>query len=248
MVRWWTGLLLIGATFAGLRPSDSLAQVKEGSLLNGDTITIKARKFKSSRPSEETLELLHRQFSEEISCKAPSWNEQTADPMGIADLALKAWEIIQDNKAVLNVSSMNAKALPNLAKDHWEVLTGWKPEHGVEYRLEIKNLYGITVVDLVYEVRLIYGGSVRGVGKYIASARVIPKSVNVLWGFGLDVLVREVAVQNLRTETNPFASIVLEVALSYGSIMKRSSETMTYRLNADGEIQDLATGAVYFRK
>ncbi|MBU6154957.1 MAG: hypothetical protein KGP28_11695, partial [Bdellovibrionales bacterium] len=89
-----------------------------------DTITIKTRKFRSSRPSEETLETLHRQFSEEISHRSFRYNEQTSDPMSIAEIALKVWDIIQDNQAVLNVSTVNAKALPRLAKDHWEKLTG----------------------------------------------------------------------------------------------------------------------------
>jgi hypothetical protein len=240
--------------------SDVFAQVKDEihlkpkSILSGDpfyqvdTIIVRTRKIRSGRPSEKTLRELHQQFSEEMATGPFPWNEQSEDPMSIAELALKVWDIIQDNKAVLNVSTVNVKALPNLAKDHWEALTGWKPEHGVEYSLEIKNLYGITVVDLNYEVRLIYGGSVKGAGRYIASARVVPKSVNVLWGFNLDVSIQEVAVQNLRTEANPFASIVLEVGMNYGSIMKRTSETMTYRLNADGEIHDLTTGNVFFKK
>ena len=229
-------------------------RLKPKSILSGDpfyqidTITVRTRKIRSGRPSEKTLRELHQQFSEEVSSRPFQWNEQSQDPMSIAEFALKVWEIIQDNKAVLNVSTVNVKALPYLAKDHWEALTGWKPEHGVEYSLEIKNLYGITVVDLNYEVRLIYGGSVKGAGRYIASARVVPKSVNVLWGFNLDVSIQEVAVQNLRTEANPFASIVLEVGMNYGSIMKRTSETMTYRLNADGEIHDLTTGNVFFKK
>ncbi|MBU6155264.1 MAG: hypothetical protein KGP28_13255, partial [Bdellovibrionales bacterium] len=101
---------------------------------------------------------------------------------------------------------------------------------------------------LKYEVRLIYGGSVKGAGKYIASARVVPKGISVLWGFNLDVSVREVAVQNLNTEQDPFASIVLEVGINYGSILKKNSETLTYRLNADGEIHDLTNGNVFFRR
>lgn len=130
------GTLLIGVMFLALFPSASFAQSKGEFRINRgfeakgdpfysvDTITIKARKFRSPRPSEETLELLHQQFSEEVCHRSFPLNEQSTDPMSIADLALKVWEIVQENKAVLNVSSMNVKALPNLAKDHWEALTG----------------------------------------------------------------------------------------------------------------------------
>jgi len=212
------------------------------------SITIKTRKLKLGRPSDEALEVIRREFTREWALIPERGATEPQDPMSIADMALKVWDIIQDNKAVLNVSTVNVKALPYLAKDSWTSLTGWKPEHGVEYSLEIKNLYGIKVVELVYEVRLIYGGSVRGLGKYIASARVVPKFVDVLWGYDLDVSVREVAVQNLKDEQDPFASIVLEVGINYGSIIKKTSETLTYRLNGDGEIHDLTTGNVYFKR
>jgi len=227
-----------------LKPKPSVSQ---DPFYQVSSITIKVKKMKPVRVSESRLEDLHREFTQEYFSKGLHLNEQSQDPMSIADIALKVWDVIQQNKAVLNVSTQNVKALPFLAKDHWESLTGWKPEHGVQYSLILKNLYGIKVVELVYDVRLIYGGSVRGVGKYIASARVVPKFIDVLWGFNLDVSAREVAIQNLRTESNPFASIVLEVGLSYGSILEKTSETVTYRLNADGEIQDLTTGNSYFK-
>jgi len=211
-------------------------------------VRITARKIKSSKVESRVLGGLHDEFVKEVNSCAALKNEQTEDPMSIANWVLKAWDIIQDNKAVLNVETENVKALPVLAKDHWEQLTGWRPEHGVEFSLQLENLYGITVVDLKYDVRLIYGGSVKKVGKYIASARIVPRHIEVLWGFGLDVRAKEVAVQNLGTAKNPFASISIDVTLNYGSIMKRMAETLSYRLDADGVIRDLTNGTAFFTR
>ncbi|NDG84043.1 MAG: hypothetical protein EBX52_03275 [Proteobacteria bacterium] len=209
-----------------------------------NVLRITAKEISKETLEPESLETLHRQFVEECACTPIL--EQSQDPMSIADIALRVWDIVQDNRAVLNAESLNVKALPILAKDRWEVLTGWKPEHGVEYTLELENLYGINVVTLKYEVNLIYGGNVRGVGRYIASARVIPRHIDVLWGFNLDVRVRETAVQNLGTEKNPFASIKLDVSLGYGSILRQMSETISYRLDANGAIYDLTSGKSFF--
>lgn len=212
------------------------------------SVRISAKEVKPRPANPEAdrkvLRSLHRQFLGE--CSVQPALEQAEDPLSIAGIALKIWDIVQDNRAVLNVESLNVKALPVLAKDRWEALTGWKPEHGVEYTLELSNFYGITVVKMKYEVNLIYGGNVRGVGRYIASARVIPRHIDVLWGFGLDVKVRETAVQNLGTEKNPFASIKLDVSIGYGSILRQMSDTISYQLDADGAIHDLTGGKSYF--
>jgi hypothetical protein len=166
--------------------------------------------------------------------------------LAIAQIALKVWDIIQENKAVLNVSRQNVKALPNIAKTDWTQLTGWKPQHGIELTLSVKNFYNIEVIRLSYVVDTIYGGSVRGQGKYIASARVVPRNIDVLWGFSMDVNVAEVAVQNIGTEASPIAAITLDVGVTYGSILQKTSFTNSYKLTGDGLIVDLNSGKRYF--
>ena len=239
------------ATFAFLWGAATTGAGAQETFSAGDlgTWSVNVRPLKGRVPDRQKLESIHREFQEEaFKGPAPGLEQASGEnPLSIADLFLKVWDIIQENKAVLNVSSQNVKALPYLAKDHWEALTGWKPERGLQYSMTLTNLYGMTVVDLVYEVRLIYGGSVKKAGKYIASARVIPRRVNVLWGYELDVGVQEVAVQNLGTEKNPFAAITLDVNLSFGSILKKSSETRSFRLDADGAIRDLTSGKSYFQ-
>ncbi len=168
--------------------------------------------------------------------------------LAIADIALRVWSIIQDNRAVLNVSRQNSKALPVLAKSDWRALTGWKPEHGIELSMTVENLYGMDVIDLSYVVSVIYGGSVRGTGQYIAAARVIPKNINVLWGFNMDVNVAEVAIQNIGTEKNPQGAVTLDVGVTYGSILSQTSFTNSYRLQGNGVIADLTNGKAYFTR
>jgi hypothetical protein len=114
--------------------------------------------------------------------------------------------------------------------------------------MTVENLYGMDVLELSYVVSVIYGGSVRGAGQYIAAARVIPKKINVLWGFNMDVNVAEVAIQNIGTEKNPHAAVTLDVGVTYGSILSQTSFTNSYRMQGNGVIADLTNGKSYFKR
>jgi hypothetical protein len=215
-------------------------------------VKIKQKRVTQAEVDHALIESIGREFSSQV--KAPvSGLEQTNPGQGggglaIADIALRVWSIIQDNRAVLNVARQNSKALPVLAKSDWRALTGWQPEHGIELSMTVENLYGMDVLELSYVVSVIYGGSVRGVGQYIAAARVIPKKINVLWGFNMDVNVAEVAIQNIGTEKNPNAAVTLDVGVTYGSILSQTSFTNSYRLQGNGVIADLTNGKAYFNR
>ena len=165
----------------------------------------------------------------------------------IVDLAFRVWGIIQANKPVANIDSIAANALPNLAKEHWEQVTGWKPERWAEFETTITNGLGMNVIELKYQVRFIYGGSVRGKGLYIASAQVMPTSIKVLWGFTLNVAVAVSSIINVGTEENPVAQIGLDVTQQYASTFTNQTKVNRYIMNAAGMLKSGNTDAVYFR-
>jgi len=217
-------------------------------------VKIKQKRVSAETVDQELIASLGREFSSQSAVLSgleqmnPGNPGQGGGGLAIADLALRVWSIIQDNRAVLNVSRQNSKALPVLANSDWRALTGWKPEHGIELSMTVENLYGMDVIDLSYVVSVIYGGSVRGTGQYIAAARVIPKKINVLWGFNMDVNVAEIAIQNIGTEKNPQGAVTLDVGVTYGSILSQTSFTNSYRLQGNGVIADLTNGKAYFSR
>ncbi len=217
-------------------------------------IKIKQKRVSATEVDQALIASIGREFSSQSVATGGLEQMNPGNPgqggvgLAIADIALRVWSIIQDNRAVLNVSRQNSKALPVLAKSDWRALTGWKPEHGIELSMTVENLYGMDVIDLSYVVSVIYGGSVRGTGKYIAAARVIPKRIHVLWGFNMDVNVAEVAIQNIGTEKNPEAAVTLDVGVTYGSILSQTSFTNSYRMQGNGVIADLTNGKAYFNR
>ena len=159
---------------------------------------------------------------------------QGADPMAIADVFFKVWDIIKQGAPVVNVQYKNVNALPNLADNNWTALTGWKSERTVVFGVSTENLYGIKTVDLQYKVKLLYGGGVKGKGQYIASARVVPTKVDVIWGYNLDVTVEVPSILNLASNEDPLAAINLDVTYKISTILRSYSESNSYHLRGDG--------------
>lgn len=160
--------------------------------------------------------------------------QEGVDPMAIADIIFKIWDIIKDGKPVVNVQYKNANALPNIANRKWEALTGWKNERSMTFGVSTENLYGIKTVDLEYKVKLLYGGGVKGKGQYIASARVVPTKVDVKWGYNLDVSVEVPSILNLASIDDPLAAINMDVTYKISTILRSYSESNSYELRGNG--------------
>lgn len=160
--------------------------------------------------------------------------QEGVDPMAIADIVFKIWDIIKDGKPVVNVQYKNANALPNIANRKWEALTGWKTERSMTFGVSTENVYGIKTVDLEYKVKLLYGGGVKGKGQYIASARVVPSKVDVKWGYNLDVTVEVPSILNLASIDDPLASISMDVTYKISTILRSYSEANSYEVHGDG--------------
>jgi hypothetical protein len=175
-----------------------------------------------------------------------STNFFTAGPLDIAQLLVNVWQLVQDNKPVVDVQNLSASALPNIAKNNWVALTGWQPERQLTYHLTVQNGYNMTVIDLTYQVNLLFGGSYQGKGRYVASAQVLPTNVKVLWGFDLDLTASAPTIINIGTQADPLASIKLDVTYQLKSLFKNQTTTATYLLQGDGLMKNASTGKVYY--
>ena len=155
-------------------------------------------------------------------------------PLDIADIVFKIWDIIKSGAPIVNAEYKNVTALPNIASKKWEALTGWKPERGVVFSTSVENAFGMKTVDLEYKVQLLYGGGYKGKGQYIASARVVPTKVDVMWGYNLDVSVQVPTILNIASTKDPLASISMDVTYKISTMLRTYSESNNYVLQGDG--------------
>jgi hypothetical protein len=166
------------------------------------------------------------------------------DPLTIMQAVLWVWDFIQSNKAVVHVDHLNVSALPNASKDNFQVMTGWKPERTLIYHTSAHNPFGMTVIDLVYKIHLVFGGSLHHKGQYIANVNVVPSSIKVAWGYQLEAKAKVISITNERTSDDPLAQIKLDTSYKLSSWIKKSDSVEHYLFRGDGMIQNSATGQI----
>jgi hypothetical protein len=134
---------------------------------------------------------------------------QTSD---VINTGLKVWKIIADNKPVVDIQTQYATALP-LGVTQWQHMEGWQIPKSDTYHLTAKNLVGLTVINVRYQVLRTYGGSYKGKGKYLTAVGVQPLLVDVAWGyhFSMDAFIPDESIVNVGRADDPIAALTAQV-------------------------------------
>jgi hypothetical protein len=158
----------------------------------------------------------------------------------IINVGKKVWDLIDQGKPVVNVSSNVATALPQGAKC-WLDLQRWQAPKYKAYEVTYKNAYGVTVVDIAYRIVYLAGGDVNGKGQYIGYATVEPLKVRVLWGFHVNLAATVPTVYNMGTKEDPVAGMNMQVKWSVDGVMSlvHDESTRSYFLNGRGDFREM---------
>ena len=158
----------------------------------------------------------------------------------IINTGQKIWKIIADNHPVVDVHKQYATALPK-GMTGWADMEGWKPPKGTIYELSAKNLYGVQVLHVRYQVLRTYGGSYQGKGKYLTAVTVEPLLVEVAWGyhFSMDSSVPDTSVVNVGTSANPVAGMTATLNWHVSTSLKDSQGQGLYFLQGDGAFKEV---------
>ncbi|HAZ08221.1 MAG TPA: hypothetical protein DCZ01_06815 [Elusimicrobia bacterium] len=152
----------------------------------------------------------------------------------------KMWKIIVDNKPVVDVRTQYATALPEGVKG-WASMGGWQPPKGMICVLTAKNVYGVTVLNVRYQVLRTYGGSYKGKGKYLTAVTVEPLLVEVAWGYKytMEASVPDTSIVNMGTTENPLAAMMAQLSWRIQTAVKDSQGTDLYFLQGDGSLREI---------
>ncbi len=158
----------------------------------------------------------------------------------IINTGLKLWKIIVDNKPVVDINTQYATALPKGLKG-WTDMAGWLPPAGMVYEMSAKNLYGMKVIDLRYQVLRTYGGSYDGTGRYLTAVTIQPLLVNVAWGyhFSMESSVPDTSIVNVGTSADPVAGLTAQLGWRISTTLKDSSGQSLYFLQGDGAFREV---------
>ena len=158
----------------------------------------------------------------------------------IINTGLKIWKIIADNHPVVDVRTQYATALPK-GQIGWADMGGWQPPQGTVYALTAKNVYGVNVINVRYQVLRTYGGSYQGKGKYLTAVTVEPLLVEVAWGyhFTMDASVPDTSVVNVGTSGDPVAGMMADLSWDISTALKDSRGKGLYFLQGDGAYKEI---------
>lgn len=167
---------------------------------------------------------------------APDLGTPDVDIGQIITIGEKVWQIIQDNKPVVNVKTAVASALPR-GVTCWTDLENWQPPKTQSYEVTYKNYFGMEVVKFRFRLQYTYGGTYDGKGKFLSSVTVIPAELNVLWGYTFNADVELSPAVNLGSKTDPLAGLELDLKWSVNTVMKASQNSFHFFVQGDGALQ-----------
>lgn len=158
----------------------------------------------------------------------------------IINIGQKIWTIIEKNKPVVDVKTSYAVAVPEGTRT-WGQLSGWKPPKGTVYAFKAVNTYGVTVVNVRYQVLRTYGGSYKEKGKYLTAVTIEPLKVEVAWGykFSLFAEVPDSGIFNVGTTEDPVAGMIATVRWQIETVMKNSSGKSVYYVEGTGKFEEV---------
>ncbi|MBC7384957.1 MAG: hypothetical protein H7301_02195 [Cryobacterium sp.] len=165
------------------------------------------------------------------------------DPSIIVAVGSKVFDMVLSNGPVVTENYSPSSALP-AGMTSWTELEGWKEPANRTFRLVFTNLYKQKVVEFVYHVAYTYGGNYNGVGQYLSRVEIEPATINVLWGYKLDVRGAVLNVMNAGTRENPMARIDLRLDWSVSNLLKHTQSSIRYSVQGDGLFKSYSDGSI----
>ncbi len=169
--------------------------------------------------------------------------ERKAAPVAAAGAIINggaaAWNIVNGGQASSHLNHTYASALPGWA--NWSNITGWRGPKKIVYEMKSTNLYGMTVLDVQYEVSFFYGGKDQnGKGQYITNFTAKATRFSIKWGFKYYMDIRISDPMNVGTPENPLAYMQADVNWSFSSPIKTERGFQTYAVRGDGLFRDIS--------
>ncbi len=160
----------------------------------------------------------------------------------VVNIGTKLWDIVKDNKPVLNLDTKYATAYPQGVTAASQ-LSQWSRPKSYQYGFYAENLYGGVMIDSKHKVAFSYGGAYKGQGKYLTAVAVIPTVASVAWGYRFQIVaaVPDSTVVNVGTDANPVAAMQLKLTWRMSSPLKVVEGTSVYYIQGDGYFEEIAS-------
>jgi hypothetical protein len=161
---------------------------------------------------------------------------------GLIAIGKKIWPIIDAGRPVINNKLAPAVSILPALQSERGVLTemsGWSIPKAQSFRVSYKNYFGMEVVGFTYTIMFQYNGSLKGVGKYITSLKIMASNIYTAWGFDFDANSELIGISNVGTDENPVASGIIGVSYAVRGKLNEARNADSLYVDGYGRLQVL---------
>ncbi|MCR9206507.1 MAG: hypothetical protein NXH75_18130 [Halobacteriovoraceae bacterium] len=154
-------------------------------------------------------------------------------------LGTKIYDIVKKGKPVTNLSFAKPVSVlpqaedPNIA---FNSMTGWSLPKARTYKIEYKNLLGMSVIGFDYTVYFQHSGQFEDKGAYITGLTVRASNVSVAWGFEFNASSSLETITNRGSRVNPTAGATMRINYSASSLLNSIQSSESFFVTGDGEM------------
>lgn len=178
---------------------------------------------------------------------SPIASKQTAVALGIINAGATAWKVISKGAPSAEAGSSYASAIPPGMSQNWSAVAEWKGPKGYLYTYTVKNLMGIEVIRVQYEVAFYYGGTKPGTGtqsgSYIANFTVKPVDIHIKWGWHFDLQAGISHPMNIGSVAEPVGFLMADLKWRVFTMLEDKSKgkigIWSYSVDGKGNFTDL---------
>jgi hypothetical protein len=154
--------------------------------------------------------------------------------MTIVAIGKAAWNLVKDNKPVVDYNSDWAGAVPQEYYEDWTSLEGWKDKESDEFRFHYK-VAGDTVSELKWKFVWSYGGHDKdGRGAYVLNAGAHLDNAYARAGQWIEADVKVHDPVNYGDTEQPIGGVDIEVKFKSTSNFNSATTTCTFTCKGDG--------------
>ncbi len=151
----------------------------------------------------------------------------------------KIWKIITSGKPTSGQQHIvPLSVIPNVdgRTGTLHEMENWELPKSKKFKVNYKNLLGISVVSFTYSVNYQAGGTYKGKGLWLTGINVSASEVSVIWGFSFNATSSLVGVTNMGTKENPVAAATLQVSWELSSVLQNVKGSESFHITGDNRL------------
>lgn len=159
------------------------------------------------------------------------------DAKDIVNLGKSVFEFIEKGRPHYSETVDFMTAVPR-GTEHWTDLDGWSRDFEVFKRdIFCKNIWGMKVMEVNYEVLSRAGGTKDGVGKYVWTT--IRPNASAMFGYDISADAKALNLLNVGTRERPIGEVTFGITINFKNLLRTVTRKFAYSASGDFNLREV---------